>query len=68
MAWTAIDDLALFPGAEEGEKKEHLVHTVCVGTSSPRNSVVTVFVRICMYTGDVINLRGVNVPVGHLFN
>ena len=62
------DDLALFPGAEEGEKKEHLVHTVCVGTSSPQNYVVTVFVRICMYTGDVINLHSVDVPVGHLFD
>ena len=68
MAWAAIDDLALFPGAEGREEKERLVHTVCVGTSSPWNSMVTVFVHICTYTGDVINLRGVDVLVGHLFD
>ena len=47
--------VASFPGAEEWEEKEHLVYTVCTCAQSPQNSVVTVFVRVRMYTGDIIN-------------
>ena len=47
--------LASFPGMEEGEEKERLVYTVYTYTSSPQNSVVTVFVCVHIYTGDFIN-------------
>ena len=38
--------VASFPGMEEGE--ECMVHTVCSCAKSPRNSVETVFVRVCI--------------------
>ena len=49
--------VASFPGVEEGE--ECLVHTVCACAKSPRKSVETVFVRVCVrILGDVINSHG----------
>ena len=48
--------VASFPGVE-GE--ECLVHTVCACAKSPRKSVETVFVRVCVcILGDVINSHG----------
>ena len=35
--------IVLFPGVEDGEEKEHLVHTVCTCTKEP---VATVFVHV----------------------
>ena len=55
--------VALFPGVEEGEEKERLVHTVCACTKEP---VATVFVHVRMYTGDIKTCH-VDVPVGILF-
>ena len=55
--------VALFPGVEEGEEKERLVHTVCTCSTEP---VATVFVHVRMYTGDIETCR-IDVPVGILF-
>ena len=53
--------VVLFPGVEDGEEKEHLVHTVCACT--PKN-----LWRLClyMYTGDIKTCR-IDVPVDILF-
>ena len=53
--------VVLFPGMEDGEEKERLVHTVCACT--PKN-----LWRLClyMYTGDIKTCR-IDVPVDILF-
>ena len=53
--------VVLFPGVEDGEEKERLVHTVCACT--PKN-----LWRLClyMYTGDIKTCR-IDVPVDILF-
>ena len=47
--------LASFPGVEEGEEKEHLVTLFAHALKLPQNSVVTMFIRVCTYTDDIIN-------------
>ena len=44
-------DLASFQGGE-GEEKKRLVYTVC----AYQEEVATVFVRVRMYTGDIMDL------------
>ena len=58
-----VISLASFPGVEEGEEKERLVHTVCTCSTEP---VATVFLHVRMYTGDIKTCH-VDVPVGILF-